>query len=215
MRKVEFKEPPKKELPKGEKKCPRCEKVKDIAKEFGYREYKFQVYAQSQCMKCRGMKPICQMIKETEREAKARKEAQEIGKRIVEAADKLKPACKMIGHCCITMLGGVNDGLGCMYCRKPMEESEHPADIKAKAEALAREAEEAKKQKAKAAPKAQKQRHTWITGDKATLKVQYKQHFPNDTNNDKRTVKFMIQKLVKRLGDQARLTPSAQKILEG
>lgn len=186
-----------KTLPKetDEKECPRCFKVK-LVKDFGFRECKsyvqdqpvFKVYVQAQCKKCRNQKPLIQTKKEAEAEQKRRQEADEIGKQILAATI-------------------------------PLEMKKAPPEMVKTWEENAAKLSKPKL-KLKAKPPEQKKatpklKHIWITGDKGTLRIMYKEHYPKDTNNDKRAAKFMIQKLMKRLGDKAKLTPTAQKILEG
>lgn len=201
-----------------EKTCPRCKVTGDIGELFGWRDYKGAIYAQSQCMKCRGKKPVCREEAEQRWADKLKADAEDTGKAIMAAAEPPRePACKMIGYCCITMLGGIGDGLGCMYCRRPMDDDESPHN-KLRAGAVGKAAEVKVKLKPQPKPKekaAPKLKHIWISGDRGTLKIQYKQYFPNDTNNDKRAPKFMIQKLAKKLGDKANLTENAKMILEG
>lgn len=180
------------------KECPKCGEEKNVDDEFGYRQSKGKIIAQSWCASCRGVSAVLGPQKRWDGFSEAAvKEKIEAKRELFRKPRKEKPvkdarerANEIMGEAARKTLGVA-----------PKTKTAKPAP--------------APKNAPPASPKitppaaVSDDKVIWISADLGTTKVLFKKHFPDD--KQMRSWKTMVNRLIAKLGDRAKLTPTAEE----
>ncbi|HIA51307.1 MAG TPA: hypothetical protein EYN91_04365 [Candidatus Melainabacteria bacterium] len=201
------------------KECPQCGKVKDVDTEFGYRLSKGRTIAQSWCRECRGVSAVLgpskkwdgfseSIIKqkiEEKRElfrkpAKEKKSKQQEKQAAIAGAviknnprtgfSAIKKEAKNKGLTVRQVLG--EDPI-----TKQAPKKLPPAEVKT----------------VTPTPVPEDDKVIWLSADIGSTNATYSRFYPDDTFAKDRPWKLKIKRLMKKLGDRARLTQTAKERL--
>ncbi len=202
------------------KECPRCEKEKDIDTEFGYRLSKGKIIAQSWCRACRGLSAILGPGKSwADLSERAAKEKAQEKRDFMRKPKKEKTAkdnhkeCKGQSHCqapaAVAPKTPKNTARAQVVKGGQAPKNTPPASLRsAPPKAVSTPAGNMPE---KTQTVEELKDTIWITADQGTTKVLFKKHFPKDEQI--RSWKTMVERLMAKLGDRAKLTPTAKERL--